>query len=152
LVLPDAIEAARAGEAGRGFAVVAQEVKSLAGQTTRALAEISEKTASVRLASQSVSAAIHDISRVVTEINLISGAIANSVEQQSIVSQKISQNVEDAVERTLGVSSTIADVNEFGGQTGQVAEHIQVSAENLNRQAAVLYRQAQDFASRVRAG
>jgi hypothetical protein len=33
-----------------------------------------------------------------------------------------------------------------------VAEQIQFSAENLNRQASVLHRQAQDFASRVRTG
>ncbi|HEY0224467.1 MAG TPA: methyl-accepting chemotaxis protein [Pseudolabrys sp.] len=152
LALNATIEAARAGEAGRGFAVVAQEVKSLAGQTTRALAEISEKTASVRQASESVGTAIHDISRVVTQISSISMAIAHSVEQQSIASQKISKNVEDAAERTRGVSSTIADVSEFAGQTGEVAEHIQVSAENLNRQASFLHRRAQDFASRVRAG
>src|ERR1700709_421471 len=37
------IEGGRAGEAGRGFAVVAQEVKSLAGQTTQALADIKDK-------------------------------------------------------------------------------------------------------------
>ena len=47
LALNAAIEAARAGEAGRGFAVVAQEVKALAGQTTKALAEIRDKTMSV---------------------------------------------------------------------------------------------------------
>jgi hypothetical protein len=35
---------------------------------------------------------------------------------------------------------------------GQVAELIQISAENLNRQASALqHRQAQDFVSRVRA-
>ncbi|HEY1475136.1 MAG TPA: methyl-accepting chemotaxis protein [Pseudolabrys sp.] len=152
LALNATIEAARAGEAGRGFAVVAQEVKSLAGQTTRALAEISEKTASVRQASQSVREAIHGISLVVTQISRISSTIANSVEHQNAASRRISENVDEAAQRTRRVSSTIADVSEFAGQTGQVAEQIQVSAENLNRQASVLHRQAQDFASRVRAG
>jgi methyl-accepting chemotaxis protein len=152
LALNATIEAARAGDAGRGFAVVAQEVKSLAGQTTRALAEISEKTASVRQASQSVSEAIHGISSVVTRISHISSTIADSVEHQNVASRKISENVEEAAQRTRRVSSTIADVSEFAGQTGQVAEQIQIAAENLNRQASVLHRQAQDFASRVRAG
>ena len=152
LALNATIEAARAGEAGRGFAVVAQEVKSLAGQTTRALAEISEKTASVRQASHSVSEAIHGISSVVTRISRISSTIADSVELQNAASRKISENVDEAAQRTRKVSSTIADVSEFAGQTGQVAEQIQISAENLSRQASVLHRQAQDFASRVRAG
>ena len=152
LALNATIEAARAGEAGRGFAVVAQEVKTLAGQTTRALAEISDKTASVRQASHSVGEVIDGISRVVAQISQISAAITISVEQQDITSRRISQNVDEAAERTRTVAATVADVSEFAGQTGQVAQQIQVSAENLNRQAAVLHRQAQDFSSRVRAG
>ena len=96
--------------------------------------------------------AIHGISLVVTQISRISSTIANSVEHQNAASRKISENVDEAAQRTRRVSSTIADVSEFAGHTGQVAEQIQVSAENLNRQASVLHRQAQDFASRVRAG
>ena len=152
LALNATIEAARAGEAGRGFAVVAQEVKMLAGQTTRALAEISEKTALVRQAAGSVSEAIHDMSRVVSQISSISAAIANSVDQQNVATRKIAVNVGDAAQNTLNVASTIAEVSEFAGQTGQVAEQIQLSVGHLNRQAAMLHRQAQDFASRVRTG
>jgi len=96
--------------------------------------------------------AIHGISLVVTQISRISSTIANSVEHQNAASRKISENVDEAAQRTRRVSSTIADVSEFAGHTGQVAEQIQVSAENLNRQASVLHRQAQDFAGRVRAG
>ncbi len=42
LALNASIEAARAGEAGRGFAVVASEIGSLADQSSKAIADISE--------------------------------------------------------------------------------------------------------------
>jgi methyl-accepting chemotaxis protein len=48
LALNATIEAARAGEAGKGFAVVAQEVRELAGQTTRVAEGVSSGLARLR--------------------------------------------------------------------------------------------------------
>ncbi|WP_425568002.1 methyl-accepting chemotaxis protein [Oceanisphaera sediminis] len=64
LALNAAIEAARAGEQGRGFAVVADEVRQLAGRTSRATAEIGQVVQQNRELTAQVSTAITDVSGV----------------------------------------------------------------------------------------
>jgi methyl-accepting chemotaxis protein len=151
LALNATIEAARAGEAGRGFAVVAQEVKSLAAQTTRALADIKDKTGSVGQIIDGVQVATQAISNVITRIEAISSAITGSIEQQNTATGRIAATVDGAARRTRQVSSTIAGVSEFASRTRQGAQQILHSVAELNRQAAALQTDAQQFASRVRA-
>ena len=83
LALNATIEAARAGEAGRGFAVVAQEVKTLAGQTTQALANIRAKTGAVGDIIDGVRGATQSMSTVIAQIDEVSQAITGSVRMQS---------------------------------------------------------------------
>jgi methyl-accepting chemotaxis protein len=151
LALNATIESARAGEAGRGFAVVAQEVKVLAGRTTRALAEIKHKTVSVNEVIEAVQGATRAISQVMGRIENISGAINDSVEQQQIATQKIAEHVDGAAERARQVSSTVAGVSGFANQTQQGVQHILAAVAELTRQAADLKDDAQQFVARVRA-
>ena len=151
LALNATIEAARAGESGRGFAVVAQEVKTLAAQTTKALAEIRDKTGSVAEIIEGVRGATQSMSAVVMQIKEVSRSITGSVRLQSEATQKIAESVEGAAARTRHVADTIAGVNDFAGRTRQDAQQIMQAVADLNRQAAALQQEAQQFVARVRA-
>lgn len=151
LALNATIEAARAGDAGRGFAVVAQEVKVLAAQTTQALANIKERTGSVALIIDGVRGATQSMSAVIAQIETVARAITGSVRLQSQATQKIAESVEGAAIRSHQVSDTIAGVNEFANRTRTGAQQISLAVADLNRQAAALQDEAQDFVARVRA-
>ena len=151
LALNATIEAARAGEAGRGFAVVAQEVKSLAAQTTQSLADIKDKTGTVGHIVDGVRGATQSMSTVVAQIEEVSRAITGSVRLQSEATQKIAESVEGAAARTWQVANTIAAVSDFASRTRQDAQQILQAVSDLNREAAALQVEAQDFIARVRA-
>jgi methyl-accepting chemotaxis protein len=151
LALNATIEAARAGEAGRGFAVVAQEVKTLAAQTTRALANIKDKTAAVGHIIDGVRGATQSMSTVIANIEQVSQSIIGSVRVQSEATQKIAESVEGAAARTRQVADTITGVSDFASRTRLDAQQILQAVADLNRQAASLQEEAQDFAARVRA-
>jgi methyl-accepting chemotaxis protein len=151
LALNATIEAARAGDAGRGFAVVAQEVKTLAAQTTQALANIQERTGTVGVIIGGVCEATQSMSSVIAQVETVARAITESVKLQNHATQRIAESVEGTAVRTRQVSSTIAGVSEFASRTHSGAQQILQAVADLNRQAAALQEEAQDFVTRVRA-
>ncbi len=96
LALNATIEAARAGDAGKGFAVVANEVKELARQTAEATQGVAERICAIQTSSERSIQSIDEIRSVIEQVNEFSRNIASAVEEQSVTTREISQNVSTA--------------------------------------------------------
>jgi methyl-accepting chemotaxis protein len=151
LALNATIEAARAGEAGRGFAVVANEVKSLAGQTARATAEISEQIGQMQSATSSAVEAISGIAHTIGEISHITGSISAAIEEQGAATQAISRNVRQASDAAQLVSENIAQARVAVERNGATAASVLSAASHISAQSRSLAEQVTQMVADVRA-
>jgi len=119
LALNAAIEAAGAGEAGKGFAVVANEVKELAKQTSAATKDIRKKIQGMQENTGEAIEAIEAITKVITEVDMIMGAIASSVEEQTATTNEVTRNVAESAE---SADSVAKNINLAADKTEEVAE------------------------------
>lgn len=138
LALNATIEAARADEAGRGFTVVAEEVKILAGRTSRATDRISSQIDAVRSAAAMVTAHIVGVQEVIRRIDSIAEAVIESVADQGGATESISRNATTAADGTGEVSRRITAVSEDAGETRKLAETIDHHAAGVSSQVGQL--------------
>jgi len=145
LALNATIEAARAGDAGKGFAVVASEVKELANQTAEATENISSRIAAIQTSTNESVKSIGKISGIINNVNEVSQTIASAVEEQSITTKEIAQNVvkvahaSDMVSRGVAETATasaeitknITNVDSAAKQTAQGADQTQAAGTTL---------------------
>ena len=151
LALNATIEAARAGEAGKGFAVVAQEVKTLAGQTTKATEEISTAITSIQNATNRSVASIEKIVRTIGEIRSVSSSVAASVEQQGTATSEIASNTSMAANGTQEVTENISGVGRAAELTGAASADMMQLADHLSRQTDELNKEVTSFTQFLRA-
>ena len=146
LALNATIEAARAGEAGRGFAVVANEIKELAMQTARATEEIRGRIQGIQGATGITVSEIQQVTQVINEVDSIVGTIAAAVEEQSVTTrdiadnvgqasqgvQEVNENVSQAESVTRDIAKEVASVNAASEDIARSAEAVQTSSESLS--------------------
>jgi uncharacterized protein YoxC len=138
LALNATIEAARAGEAGKGFAVVAGEVKELAKQTAKATEEIGSKIAAIQTDTGGAVEAIGQIGEVIARIADMQNTIASAVEEQTVTTNEISRNINEAATGSAQIAENIVSVAQAAEQTAQGAAQTEQAAGGLRAVAAGL--------------
>ena len=151
LALNATIEAARAGEAGKGFAVVANEVKSLANQTATATENISNQITAINDATGEAIGVIHEIGRVISEMNDIMTSIATSVDEQGAATREISGRIEETAGQTRGLLDAIQSVSRATHETNTISEGVMNSASSLSSESMSLVNTVEDLVGRMRA-
>jgi len=151
LALNASIEAARSGEAGKGFAVVAGEVKVLAGQTREATGKVAEQIRAIQGSAGESVTALRRIGEQVHQLEGSAVAIAQAVDEQSMASRDLAQNLAIAAGGTDEIGRSMGQVRETTQSTGDAASQLLQSASDLHRQAASLRMQMDEFLGYVRA-
>ncbi len=115
LALNATIEAARAGTAGKGFAVVANEIKALSTQTNEATEDIKSSIKGIRETADATISCIGRLSQIINTMNDIISSIAAAVEEQSVTTGELSENISNISLNLNGINGNITEIRQQHG-------------------------------------
>lgn len=151
LALNATIEAARAGEAGKGFAVVAAEVKELAGQTTRATADIASNVAHIQAVTSKSLSGTQEMGQTISELRRIADIARAAIGEQRQATGEIAGNVRGASIGAEQVSNNIFGVSQAADETGVAAIKVLQSASALSVESDGIRKEVEAFLKEIRA-
>lgn len=138
LALNATIEAARTGEAGKGFAVVASEVKSLAGQTAKAIEQVGARIEAVRRSADEAATALRHIGEQIAAVSEIATTVAAAVEEQGAATAEIVRNVQRVAAATGAASESMRHVERDTEASSGAARIVPDSSRALSEENDVL--------------
>ena len=152
LALNAAIEAARAGEQGRGFAVVADEVRTLAGRTAEATAEINSV---IELLQKEIGSAVQVMQRgqqTAGEATNQSSEALDSMEQMSLamvqmtaMNAQIAQTADEQHLASEQISADMAGITAMAGNTLAITQNNSEAGNNLTSVSEQMLNQFKRF-------
>ena len=145
LALNATIEAARAGDAGKGFAVVAGEVKSLAGQTSKATEDIIKQVANIQSATNTAVDEINGVKKICTHLNQSSQNIAVAIEDQNIAQEEISGKINLLSNEINNISENITDIVQMSINSYSSSIQVIWSSDDLSEPVNELDKQMNQF-------
>ena len=123
LALNATIEAARAGEAGKGFAVVASEVKALAGQTSKATEDITNRIHALSEGMRTIQGAVTGSRDAIGQgqeaidgANQLMAQIGDQVGEVTSSMQEVSQIIQQQTVATQEISESVTGVARLSGE------------------------------------
>lgn len=129
LSLNSAIEAARAGEHGNGFAVVSNEVRKLAEQTKKSIAEID---AIVQTSNEYMKDVVDSVLRVKEVVQ--AGVKESELTENSFneIIGVIKGNIADSAEMEMTIKELVSIIQEIGNATEKVSRHAGILNNTAN--------------------